>query len=85
MPSRGFYATLGAKLELWARSRLELERELAASASERREQILLEMEKLGSKSRAAILKLHEMKVRERQLPARPTGMKPEAGQAAPGA
>jgi hypothetical protein len=68
MPNRGFHHTIGAKLELWARNLLELERELQASAPERRGQILTEMEKLGSKRRAAMLKLREMKLREQRLP-----------------
>jgi hypothetical protein len=68
MPRRTFEASVEGKLQLWDQTLYELERELGASTAERRREILSEIEKLGSKRRAAMLKLREIRLRERRLP-----------------
>ncbi|MBN1836649.1 MAG: hypothetical protein JW820_12415 [Spirochaetales bacterium] len=68
MPRRTFEASVEGKLQLWDRTLYELELELGSSSPERRSRILSEMEKLGSKRRAAMLKLREMRLRDRRLP-----------------
>jgi len=67
MPRRTFQASVEGKLQHWDRALYELELELGGSTRERRREILIQMEKLGSKRRAAMLKLREIKLREHRL------------------